>query len=243
MTGLKHLARAAAVLVSLAVTAPAAHAQFFGPNPVSGCGGTYYVSCATWHAALSPDNKTLTLTVTNTSGAAPASNSASVFTQILLGNLNSSITPSGFSASGSGNWSGGGGGLQICGSTDQCGMTGAGFLGSGFGANAHGNDGLGAGQTATFTFTFANAVSSSDFNGVQLAFHDQSQPNGCLTNKFVANGSSGVAASGSASPSCIGFPTTSTPEPETASLLGLGLSAIGGLSGLGRLRRRRAANA
>lgn len=242
MIGTKHLARAALFAGAVALAAPAAQAQtFLSGSNVSGCGGGTFMSCAIWHAALSNSNKTLTLTVLNSSNNAPANNSNSVFTQVILGNLNSyTLANNGFSATGAGQWSGGGGGFTDCTgggpNSNLCGFSGFGLQVQAFGADAHGNNGIGAGQQTIFTFTFTSALSTSDFNDVQIAFHDQGTPAGCSgSSKAVFDGNTGTPTTASASPTCGGG---IVPEPESANLLGLGLAALGGFGGIGRLRRR-----
>jgi hypothetical protein len=236
------MSRAALFAGALALAAPGAQAQFLSGSNVTGCGGSTFMSCAIWHAALSNSNQTLTLTVLNSSNNAPASNSNSVFTQVILGNLNSyTLATNGFSATGAGQWSGGGGGFTDCTgggpNSNLCGFSGFGLQVQAFGADAHGNSGIGAGQQTIFTFTFTSALSTSDFNDVQIAFHDQGTPAGCSgSSKAVFDGNNGTPTASTASPLCGGGNTV--PEPESASLLALGLSALGGLGGLGRLRRR-----
>lgn len=240
MIGTKYVTRAALLAGAVALAAPSAQAQFLSGSNVSGCGGSTFMSCAIWSAALSNSNKTLTLTVLNSSNNAPANNSNSVFTQVILGNLNQyTLASNGFTATGAGNWSGGGGGFTDCTgggpNSNLCGFSGFGLQVQAFGADAHGNNGITAGQQTIFTFTFTGALSTADFNDVQIAFHDQGTPLGCSgSSKVVFNGNNGTPTSATASPTC----GSTVPEPESASLLGLGLTALGGLGGIGRLRRR-----
>lgn len=230
--------QAALAAGAVALIAPSVQAQaFLGSGNISGCGGSTFTSCAIWNAALSNSNKTLTLSVTNTTGA-NTGNTNSVFTQIILGNLNSyTLANNGFSATGAGTWSGGGGGFQQCTPSNLCGFNGFGLNASALGANSHGNQGIGSGQTTIFTMTFTTALVPSDFNDVQLAFHDQGPPGNCLTNKVVFDGNTGVATSQTANPTC-GPGVATVPEPASTGLLLTGLSGLGGIGGIGRLRRR-----
>lgn len=238
MIGTKFMARAALLAGAVALAAPSAHAQtFLSGSNITGCGGGTFLSCAIWNASLSNSNKTLTLSVTNTSQNAPAFNSNSMFTQVLLGNLNN-YTISTFSTSGAGSWSA----VDGCSGNSNCGFNGFNLNSSVIGSDANApvaHNGIGAGQTTIFTFTFTGAVSTSDFNDVQIGFHDQGGFAACgSSSKAVFDGNTGAPASSASITTCHG--TSTVPEPETASLLGLGLSALGGIGGIGRFRRRAA---
>ena len=91
-------------LLSLGVAAalappPTASAQLWTVN-TSTCGGNAYLSCATW-SLISTGANAYQLTVTNTSGAAPASNPNSAYTNIYLGSTGTNTfgTPTGFTSS------------------------------------------------------------------------------------------------------------------------------------------------
>lgn len=235
---IKYMFRAALVAGAVAVTAPGAQAQtFLSGSNITGCGGGTFLSCAIWNASLSNSNKTLTFSVTNASGGAPANNAGSMFTQILLGNLNN-YTIANFSTSGAGSWSA----VDGCSGNSNCGFNGFSLNSNVIGANDNAptaQNGIGAGQTTIFTFTFTGAVSTSDFNDVQVALHDQGGFPACgSSSKAVFNGNTGAPASSASITTCAG--TNTVPEPASASLLGLGLSALGGIGGIGRFRRRSA---
>lgn len=228
--------RAALALGAVALFAPAAHAQtFLSGSNISGCGGGTFISCAIWNASLSNSNKTLTLSVTNTSASSPAYNSKSMFTEFLLGNLNHYSLAS-FSASGSGSWSA----FTGCSGNSNCGFNGFGLNGNEVGISDNtpvGQNGLAAGKSVIFTLTFTTALTPSDFSDVQLGFHDQGGFGACGgSSKGVLNGNTGAPATSASTSTCHGLATV--PEPGSAGLLALGLSSLGGLGGVARLRRR-----
>ena len=220
------VASLAATVALAAASTPAHAAPLFAS---AGCGGLTFVSCAAWSASYS--GSTLSLTVTNASADAPASNANSVFTRIYLGNVlrDYVLQANGFSVSGSnvGSWSyaNEGNGFNL-------------LVEDTFGANAAGNNGLTVGKTATFQFQFTQAITSADFASVQLAIHDQGAVAGCgQSSKSVFDGNTGalVGSGVSCAPGGGGVGSV-VPEPSTYLLMGSGLLGLAGVA-----RRRRSA--
>ncbi|MEP7327275.1 MAG: PEP-CTERM sorting domain-containing protein [Gemmatimonadota bacterium] len=93
------------------------------------------------------------------------------------------------------------------------------------------NGGLAAGDTYTFTFALTGLDGTTDLNTCGFALHGQGGYNGCSTKLAIDEG--GIQNQGPYDPECL-TPITTTPEPETMTLL-----ATGRPGGAGFVRRRR----
>lgn len=215
----------AAVGAGLSLMASAAQAQTLFTG--SGCSGDQFLFCASWTMTY-VDATHISLFISNTSGAAPANNAGSKFTQIGIGNVTfpdpTSMTPVV--------------GWQYDSSLQ--GFNGFGLLENQFGSiTSNGiNNALGAGASLFFTFEFGSSIGSfataqTATANAQIAIHDQGAPAGCASSKGVLVGK--TAGQNTSNLSC-GGTTTSVPEPSTYALMTAGLAGL-----FFAARRRRAA--
>ena len=155
----------------IAAAASSAGAQNFTN---SGCSGNTFLFCASWSGVVSTvaGNNILTLSLTNTSGGAPASNAASKFTQIFIGGIPTSYSqPTVSQNGGAGSWSQ---------DDPPSGIEGFGLvpLLAGVSSNNGQNGGIGPGQTAIIVFNFGTQNLTGAFANVQIGIHDQGVPVG-----------------------------------------------------------------
>ena len=218
---MRRLARTFALFAGLSLAASTAQGQNFSG---SGCAGNTFQFCASWTGTLT-DATHFQLFLTNTSGAAPANNLNTAFTQIAIGNLTVADAVAMGAVTG---W-------QY--DPNVNGFNGFGLLENQFGGiTSNGiNNALAAGQSQTFIFTLASALTNTQFNtafaGVQIAIHDQGAVGDCVSSKGVLAGN--TSGQNLYAGSCL---TTTTPEPGTIVLLATGLVLTFGVA-----RRRRAA--
>lgn len=215
---------ALAALFALAPVAGEAQTLFTG----SGCSGNTFLFCGSWTGTYI-DATHVSLFITNTSGAAPASNANSAFTLIAIGNVTVADPASMTAVTG---W-------QF--DPNVNGFNGFGLLQNQFGAiTTNGiNNALLAGSSLTFAFTFGSSIGSfaqaqTAFGGAQLALRDQGAPVGsnCSSSEGVLPAN--TAGSNNGSVTCV--PSLNVaPEPATVALVATGLVPI---LMLGRRRRK-----
>ena len=219
---MRNALRTITAVAGLSLAASTAQAQSFSGD---GCAGDTFMFCASWTGTLT-DATHFQFFIENTSGNPPASNLASFWTQIAIGNV-TIPDPTGMAAVT---------GWQY--DSNINGFNGFGLLENQFGSiTTNGiNNALGAGDSRTFTFVLSGALTSGQFNtafaGVQIGIHDQGAPTGCSSSKGVLDGN----ASGQDlfTGDCGG--TSVTPEPSTVLLMATGLVGL-----LAFNRRRRVA--
>ena len=201
----------------IAATAGSASAQNFAG---SGCSGDSFLFCANWSGTVT--GSILTLSLTNTSNLAPASNPNSSFTQIFIGGLPTGLTAPTITETGAGTFI-----------TDPppSGLEGFGltpFM-AGVIADQGINDGLRPGQTAVIVFNFGSQSLAGAFTNVQIGIHDQGVPSNtnCSSTKGVLNGVTGASITTPTGTCGGGGTSSSVPEPSTYALMVAGLAALG----------------
>jgi hypothetical protein len=204
--------RTIAAVAGLSLAASTAQAQSFTG---SGCAGDTFEFCALWTGTLI-DATHFQFFITNTSGAAPANNPGSFWTQIAIGNVTIADPTSMAAVTG---W-------QY--DANINGFNGFGLLENQFGSiTTNGiNNALGAGDSRTFTFALSGALTAGEFNtafaGVQVGIHDQGSPQGCASAKGVLDGNS---SDQDLFEGDCGI-TTTTPEPASVLLMATGLVGL-----------------